>query len=50
MTLRRDRIDNFWFTLLHELAHVGCFHLADDKSFIFDDLEIGSSEEIRRAR
>ena len=22
MTLRYDRIDNFWFTLLHELAHV----------------------------
>jgi HTH-type transcriptional regulator / antitoxin HigA len=22
MTLRHDRIDNFWFTLLHELAHV----------------------------
>jgi len=45
LTLRRDRIDNFWFTLLHELAHV-VFHLADDKSFILDDLEIGSSEEI----
>ena len=23
MTLRYDRIDNFWFCLLHELAHVG---------------------------
>ena len=23
LTLRYDRIDNFWFTLLHELAHVG---------------------------
>ena len=22
MTLRYDRIDNFWFTLLHELSHV----------------------------
>ena len=22
LTLRRDSIDNFWFTLLHELAHV----------------------------
>jgi HTH-type transcriptional regulator/antitoxin HigA len=45
LTLRRDRIDNFWFTLLHELAHV-VFHLADDRSFILDDLEIGSSEAI----
>ena len=23
LTLRYDRIDNFWYTLLHELAHVG---------------------------
>jgi HTH-type transcriptional regulator/antitoxin HigA len=45
LTLRRDRIDNFWFTLLHELAHV-VFHLGEDKFFILDDLEIGSSEEI----
>jgi HTH-type transcriptional regulator/antitoxin HigA len=45
LTLRRDRIDNFWFTLLHELAHV-VFHLGDDKTFILDDLEIGSSDQI----
>jgi HTH-type transcriptional regulator/antitoxin HigA len=23
LTLRHDRIDNFWFTLLRELANVG---------------------------
>ena len=23
LTLRHDRIDNFWFCLLHELAHLG---------------------------
>ena len=45
LTLRRDRTDNFWFTLLHEFAHV-VFHLADDRSFILDDLEIGSAEAI----
>ena len=28
MTLRYDRIDNFWFTLFHELAHIG-LHLDD---------------------
>ena len=28
LTLRYDRIDNFWFTLLHELAHIG-LHLGD---------------------
>jgi HTH-type transcriptional regulator/antitoxin HigA len=41
MTIRHDRIDNFWFVLLHELAHVAA-HLdkpdAPRKSF-FDDLE-----------
>ena len=45
LTLRRDRIDNFWFTLLHELAHVA-FHLTDDRTYILDDLDISSSEEI----
>lgn len=47
LTLRRDRIDNFWFTLAHELAHV-TFHLVEDTSVILDDLEIGSSEAIEQ--
>ena len=41
LTLRHDRIDNFWFTLLHELAHVG-LHLSDSGSengFV-DDLSL----------
>jgi HTH-type transcriptional regulator / antitoxin HigA len=45
LTLRRDRIDNFWFTLLHELAHVA-EHLTEERDVIFDDLEIGSTEKI----
>ena len=39
LTLRHDRLDNFWFTLLHELAHVFLHFgsgLAD--GFIDDDL------------
>jgi HTH-type transcriptional regulator/antitoxin HigA len=47
VTLRHDRIDNFWFTLLHEVAHVRS-HLADGTQIILDDLEIGSSEEIEQ--
>ena len=38
ITLRYDRIDYFWFTLLHELGHVG-FHLgadSDDPGFVDD--------------
>ena len=36
LTLRYDRIDNFWFTLLHELAHVGR-HLSEDSDDWFAD-------------
>ena len=40
LTLRFDRIDNFWFCLLHELAHVGR-HLDNDKGSAFvDDLSL----------
>lgn len=42
VTLRHDRIDNFWFTLLHELAHV-IEHLGDDTTIILDDLDVNSS-------
>jgi HTH-type transcriptional regulator/antitoxin HigA len=45
LTLRHDRVDNFWFTLLHEYAHVAC-HLDENTSIIFDDLEIGSSDAV----
>ena len=38
LTLRHDRIDNFWFALMHELAHVA-MHLTPDNSFFIDDLD-----------
>jgi HTH-type transcriptional regulator / antitoxin HigA len=39
MTLRYDRIDNFWFVLFHELIHVRK-HLSKGKiESIFDDLD-----------
>jgi HTH-type transcriptional regulator / antitoxin HigA len=43
LTLRYDRVDNFWFTLLHELAHVAC-HLNSETSVILDDLELRSAD------
>ena len=43
LTLRHNRIDNFWFTLLHEYAHVAC-HLSGDLSIILDDLDVNSSD------
>lgn len=45
MTLRYDRLDNFWFTLLHEFCHVAC-HLDADRPVIFDDLEVKTSDDI----
>lgn len=47
LTVRRNRIDNFWFTLLHECAHLA-LHMNDTSQVIFDDLEISSSDEIER--
>ncbi len=40
LTGRHDRLDNFWFTLLHELAHVS-LHLGRQEGVeaIFDDLD-----------
>jgi HTH-type transcriptional regulator/antitoxin HigA len=43
LTLRHDRIDNFWFTLLHEFCHVG-HHLGEEVSVILDDLEVKSAD------
>lgn len=40
MTIRHDRMDNFWFTLAHELSHV-LLHLKNDKFVFFDDTEHG---------
>jgi len=39
LTLRYDRIDHFWFSLLHELAHVR-LHLRNADDCFLDDLEI----------
>ncbi len=43
LTLRYDRIDNFWFTLLHELAHIG-LHLGDcsEETGFIDDHSLRS--------
>jgi HTH-type transcriptional regulator / antitoxin HigA len=46
LTLRFDRIDNFWFTLMHELAHVK-LHLYGGHSEFFDDLEVGPGDDPR---
>jgi HTH-type transcriptional regulator / antitoxin HigA len=49
LTLRHDRIDNFWFTLLHELGHVFMhFNRGLEDGFIDDDLGESRISEIER--
>jgi HTH-type transcriptional regulator/antitoxin HigA len=46
LTLRHDRIDNFWFTLLHELSHI-CLHyelLVGTHVAFIDDMEMRSDD------
>ncbi len=39
LTLRYDRLDHFWFTLCHELAHVALHFDGEDSRDFFDDLD-----------
>lgn len=51
MTLRHDRLDNFWFTLFHELGHI-FLHLKQNPALAFFDdtqsVETGSVETHER--
>lgn len=38
LTLRHDRLDNFWFTLFHELAHL-VLHLRSQNSTFLDETD-----------
>lgn len=44
LTLRHDRLDNFWFTIVHELAHL-YLHLDESLRAFFDDTETPSKEQ-----
>jgi HTH-type transcriptional regulator/antitoxin HigA len=46
LSLRHDRIDNFWFCLMHELAHIA-HHLGGDVSSFFDDLDVENQGDQR---
>lgn len=47
LTLRHDRIDNFWFALMHEVAHVA-LHLTPATPVFIDDLDRGNSERVEQ--
>lgn len=44
-TKRYDRVDNFWFTMAHEIAHV-VLHLKNKNNVFLDDLDIEGSETV----
>ncbi|WP_133510305.1 ImmA/IrrE family metallo-endopeptidase [Candidatus Thiosymbion oneisti] len=46
-TLRHDRLDNFWFTLMHELAHIA-LHLDGDAAWFIDDLDVEDNNRVER--
>ena len=48
LTLRYDRVDNFWFCLLHELAHVGRHMERNGDTSFVDDLTLRDLEGGRR--
>lgn len=45
LTLRYDRIDNFWFTLFHEIGHIKLHLLESPTSVFLDDLESVSPDD-----
>jgi len=48
LSFRYSRIDYFWFTLLHELAHI-CLHIDKISNPILDDLDVSTQDEIELA-
>ncbi len=52
LTIRYDRIDNFWFCLLHELAHVGLHWNSLEEMALIDDHSLrrmGGSQDPRES-
>ena len=46
LSLRYDRLDNFWFTLAHELAHLVLGHVHTTEGHcIIDDLDLRDSQD-----
>jgi HTH-type transcriptional regulator / antitoxin HigA len=48
LTLRHNRIDNFWFCLLHELAHLKKHLRADKTGIIVDELNTQRAGAVKR--
>ena len=47
LTLRHDRLDNFWFSLMHELAHIA-LHVDETEAWYIDDLDSEGGAQIEQ--
>ena len=47
LTLRYDRLDNFWFSLMHELAHIA-LHVDGTEAWYIDDLDAEGSDQVEQ--
>jgi HTH-type transcriptional regulator/antitoxin HigA len=45
LSLRYDRVDYFWFTLLHELAHISLGHVNGPNDCLVEDLELHVAQD-----
>jgi HTH-type transcriptional regulator/antitoxin HigA len=50
LTIRHDRIDNFWYCLMHELAHIGrhLSHSNAQKDLFIDDLDSETDDAVEQ--
>lgn len=48
MTLRHDRLDNFWFTLLHEIGHLKLHIRLGEYAAIFDDNDAPAADKVEQ--
>lgn len=49
LTLRHDRLDNFWFSLMYELAHLA-LHFNEDIEFFYDEVEGGNKKDNQKEK
>ena len=50
MTLRYDRLDNFWFCLLHELTHVARHLTSGGERLFVDDFDLRAKDDDEHER
>lgn len=50
LTLRHDRVDNFWFCLFHEIAHVKLHLSVSPEHAFFDDFDLGATSGSKEAQ